>query len=367
MFPMQTRVISLGTLALGGLLHHLPASEVAFPGADWERVAPATEGMDAALLDQAAQVFGEACGKDGSGEIIIVRNGRIVWQGDRIDAVHPIWSCTKTFTSTCLGLLWDDGLCTPDTKVITVVPEIGEAYADITLRHLATFTAGFDAEKGVLNVKPPLHPPGAAIHYGIQTHLLALALTRIAKEDLRTLWMRRIGTPIGIAEADLDWGLQDLPDEPIPVRGGTGGPPAVVSIPAHAFARFIWLFAQNGVWNGQRLLSARYLTELATIQVAADVPPHDAKAWYTVLPGRYGLNCWVNGPNAAGEMLWNHLPPGCFAAQGNRNNIGIAVPTWNLAIIRLGTDPARPVEGYDAAFGLLKASMIKGGSLGTAP
>ena len=52
--------------------------------------------MDAALLDQAAQVFGEACGKDGSGEIIIVHNGRIVWQGDRIDAVHPIWSCCTT-------------------------------------------------------------------------------------------------------------------------------------------------------------------------------------------------------------------------------------------------------------------------------
>ena len=43
-------------------------------------------------------------------------------KGTNIDHVHGVWSCTKSFTSTVLGLLIDDGKCSLDTRARTSCP-----------------------------------------------------------------------------------------------------------------------------------------------------------------------------------------------------------------------------------------------------
>lgn len=344
----------------------LGAAEVAvYPGNEWASVAPAEVGMDAELVARAAERFGEVCGRDGSREIVIVRDGRIVWQGEDIDRLHPVWSCTKSFLSTCFGLLWDDGKCSPDTRAAEVLPALEEAYGELTLGQLASFTGGYahDKDNGTIgDPGEPLHPPGAAMHYGKQSDLLALVLTRLAGEPLHELFMRRIGRPIGITDEQIEWGLQDLGDEEIPVNGGSGVPPAGVSITARAMARFCWLYCQDGVWAGERLISQRYIDAATAVQVPASIPPHDPKAWYVELPGHYGLNWWVNGEDPD-DLMWPSLPVGSFAVQGNRNNIGVIVPEWNLVIVRQGTDPAVDARLYDQAFELLRQALVKGGGL----
>ncbi len=92
-------------LACGGL----GAMETVFPGADWEVAAPDSVGLDAARLAAATAWLSARTGDDGVRQLGIVRHGRLVWQGDRIDAVHGVWSLTKSFTSTALGLLIDEG------------------------------------------------------------------------------------------------------------------------------------------------------------------------------------------------------------------------------------------------------------------
>ena len=80
-----------------------------FPGEAWEVVAPEEEGVDAAKLQAAVEFLKENSGRDGVRELVIVRRGRIIWHGDNIDHRHGVWSCTKSFTSTVLGLLIADG------------------------------------------------------------------------------------------------------------------------------------------------------------------------------------------------------------------------------------------------------------------
>jgi CubicO group peptidase (beta-lactamase class C family) len=336
----------------------------AFPDRDWQLAEPASQGFDQALLNQAVEQFGTICGSDGSHEMVIVRNGYVVWKGDRTDNLHPIHSCTKSFLSVCFGLLWDDGRCSPDTLAAGILPQLAEHYPALTLGQLTSMTGGFASTEPFRWLEPaaPLFAPGTAFCYDEQPNLLAIILTRLAGEPLRDLFMRRIGTPIGIRNDEIIWGTLDLTGEKIPVNGGIGRPPSGVSMTAQALARFGWLFCQRGAWAGQQLISTNYIDAATTVRVPASLPPHDVAEWYRVLPGHYGFGWWVNG--TGNKLMWPGLPAGAYAAQGNRNNICIVIPSWNTVIVRMGSDPAVDAGKYDAAFAVLREALRAGGGIG---
>lgn len=351
-YYMMTRVITASLLLSAGA-----AAEPAFPGAAWEVATPESQGIPARRLDQAMAQVAAVCGTDGNRQTVVVRHGRIIWQGDDVEHRHLVWSCTKSFMSTCLGLLWDDGKCSPDTLAASVLPGLAADYPGVTLGHLATFTSGYNhATDRPQQPAKPLYKPGEAYCYSGQADLLAAALTRIAGEPLRDLFMRRIGAPIGLSEASFHWGVQPEGDG-IAVNGGAGAPGSGVEITATAMARFGWLMCQRGRWAGQQLISTRYLDHATAVRVPATVKPWDPTAWYVDVPGRYGLNWWVNGVDAKGRRLWPSAPPSTFAAQGNRNNLCIIIPEWDLVVVRLGEDKIIDIGLFDAALLYLSTGM----------
>ena len=113
-----------GLLCLAGLA----ADAAVFPGRDWETATPESQGVDAGKLQDAvallertvvsmtARVSSSSCAM------------ALIWQGNNIDKVHGVWSFTKVFTSTVLGLLIDDGKCALDTKAKDFVPALAAAY-----------------------------------------------------------------------------------------------------------------------------------------------------------------------------------------------------------------------------------------------
>ena len=326
----------------------------AYPGESWEVATPESQGLDPQRVEQAMALVGAVCGTDGNRQTVLVRHGRIVWQGDDVNARHAVWSCTKSFLSVCFGLLWDDDKCTPDTLAVKHFPSLAAHYPTITLGQLATFTSGYNhAFDRPGEPARPLHEPGKALNYSCQSDLLAQILTRIAGEPLKELFMRRIGRVIGLNEDNFQWGVQ-LEQDGLVANGGMGYVESGVNTTAVAMARFGWLFCRRGCWNGRQLISTRYLDQATVVQVPASVPPYDPKMWYTPLPGRYGLNWWVNGIGADGKWLWPTLPPSTFAAQGNMNNICIIVPEWDMVLVRLGLDKIIDVSLFDGAFLYLK-------------
>ena len=67
-----------------------------------------------------------------------------------IDAVHPVYSVTKSFTSIAFGYLWKEKKISLDTPWISFFPEY-EQLADpiflkVTLRNLLSMTMGHDSE-----------------------------------------------------------------------------------------------------------------------------------------------------------------------------------------------------------------------------
>lgn len=330
--------------------------EPVFPGVEWEVAAPESQGVDSAKLTAAMDYLRSVCGELGTSKTVVVRAGRVIWQGEDVRVRQPVWSCTKSITSACLGLLWDDGKLTPATLAAEQFPELKLRYPTVTLEHLATFTSGYDGEKeDVLRPKPPMFAPGAAYHYNAQSDLLAAFLTRTAREPLQDLFRRRVGEVIGLTDVDFSWNSARTLDG-IRLNGGSGMPETGVEANALGMARFGWLFCNGGRWRDKQVISQEYIRYATAPRVPSDTPPWDPKAWYVDLPGCYGLNWWVNGIDPHGQRMWPSAPASTFAAQGNRNNICIIIPEWQVVIVRLGGD--KVIDNlYDPMFALLREGM----------
>ena len=140
--------------------------QTAFPDKVWHEAPPESQGVDPAKLQAAVAYMDKNFGPEGANQLVVVRNGHLIWQGPDCDAYHEIYSATKVFTSTVLGLLVADGKCTLDTRAVEYLPELDDrhpAYARITLRHLASMTGGYRGK--VADVAKPEQPWGDPIIY----------------------------------------------------------------------------------------------------------------------------------------------------------------------------------------------------------
>ena len=93
---------SILSLLLALSLEVKAAEGMTFPGKDWEEETPESQGIDSAGLNDAISYLKNNTGRDGINELVIIRNGYMVWKGTNIDKVHGVWSLTKSFTSTVL-------------------------------------------------------------------------------------------------------------------------------------------------------------------------------------------------------------------------------------------------------------------------
>ena len=324
---------------------------MAFPGAQWQEVTPEAAGLDSVRLKEAVRHLETSVGRDGSRELLIVRNGKIVWQGENVDHVHGVWSCTKSFTSAVLGLLIEDGKCDLETKVASILPEMKAHYPEVTLRHFTTMTSGYRAEgdttSGSYTHGPsstpftpsaqPLFSPGSAYAYWDSAmNQFSHALTVIAGEPVDQFFKRRIADPIQMNPEAWKWGDFGSFDG-VRVNGGSGKSGKHIQISAREMARFGHLFLNNGRWKDRQLISSNWIKQATSVQVSATV----ANAWTKsdiAGPGFYGFNWWHNGKGPNGKMLWPGAPADTYGASGHNNNKLFIVPSWGMVIVRLGLD-----------------------------
>jgi predicted amidohydrolase/CubicO group peptidase (beta-lactamase class C family) len=360
--------------ALVAAPHRVAADDaVAFPGDAWEEVAPAAAGFDPARLDRAVRFLQARAGRDGAKELVIVRRGRVVWKGEAAGRRHGVWSCTKSFTTTVLGLLAADGRCALETRAAEALPALAAAYPEATLRHFASMTSGYrargDEPRGGYRHGPsetpfdpgePLFtPPGARYAYWDSAmNQLGHALARIAREPIADLFRRRIAERIGMR--GWEWGDFGEVDG-IRVHGGAGNHDRHVQISALELARFGHLLLWRGRWRDEELLPASWVDTATSVHVPASHPlagePIDGR-------GVYGLGFWTNGIRPDGRRLWPGAPAGTFAALGYNNNCLLVVPEWDVVAVRLGTDEGdRKIAGEDIGeFLRLLGEAIPGGA-----
>lgn len=351
------------------------AAASAFPGATWEERPPASQGLDEARLRAAVEYLEANSGRDGVRELVIVRHGYLIWRGDNIDHVHGVWSLTKSFTSTVLGLLIDEGRVTLDTRACEYVAELATTYPDVTLRHLTTMTSGYravgDEPRGNYLHGPsptpfepgpePLFAPGSHYAYWDSAmNMFGLVLTRILGEPMRDYLQRKLGDPIGLSADAWRWGATEVAG--LAVNGGSGNANRHVQISARELARFGLLFLNGGNWDGRQVISAQWVNAATSVQVRVDLPLGQPESG---IDGRgvYGFNWWCNGIGADGTRTWPGAPPGTFSASGFNNNDLFVIPEWDTVVVRLGldeqTDGKIADETYGAFLALLGEAIVE--------
>jgi CubicO group peptidase (beta-lactamase class C family) len=312
------------------------AQPMAFPQSEWERVSPESQFVQSALLRKAVDRL-ETQTSSGGGveELVVIRNGRMIWDGPQSNYAHHTWSMTKSFASTALGLLVDDAQVTLDTLAQETVPAMAADYPEVTLRHLVTQTSGYKFVGEPYGVvipdyaptepftpgTPLFTPAGSQFAYGSSLDQLMNVLTQVAGEPIQDLFQRRLGDSMGLAPEAWDWGDFAQPSG-IAVDGGSGYHTKGVSISAQDAARLGHLFLNRGNWNGQQLISSEWVDEATRVQVPASTPLYSASP--TDGPGIYGYAWWVNGVDPWGQRLFHGVPESTYVAWGYQSNLLIA-------------------------------------------
>ena len=364
--PAAGRQVETGTKTVGGGETPFPCpikadgvlllTRIVFPVDNWRQTTPQRQGLDSNRLNAAVDYLRGNAGPDGVNELVIIRHGYLVWKGSNTGKVHGVWSATKSFTSTVLGLLIDDGQATLDTRAKEIVPALGVAYPDVTLRHFTTMTSGYRARKdepsGSYRHGPsptpfdpcntPLFAPGTQYAYWDSAmNEFGLLLTRVAGEPLKRLFERRIAEPIRMDPNEWRWGDFGQRDG-VTVNGGSGNSNNHVFISARQMARLGHLFLNRGKWDGHQLISAQWVETATKPHVPASLPlwPDSGADGR----GVYGFNWWANGIKADGQRQWPGAPAGAYSASGYNNNDMFIIPEWNMVIVRLGLDQSqRPI------------------------
>jgi len=316
-----------------------------FPEERWQESDPESQGIDPAKLKSAMDYLKTGFKDHGGIETIaIIRNGYLIWKGSDVEKEFLLFSATKSFTSTVLGLLIDDGKVTLDTYAKEYSGNLVELYPDVKIRHFATMTSGYDSKieggyeadsKGRTdswNPEPPSEPlfqPGTKFRYWDEAMMqFGKILTNIAGEPINQLFKSRIADPIGMTK--WRWQPHDSPNGRI--LNWTGG----IRTNALDLARFGYLFLNKGNWKGKQLISESWVNMATTVQVPNSIPNDEVPR--SRGSGNYGFNWWVNGIKPNGHRMWDGAPARTYLAHGLHDNLCIIIPEWNMVITRTNAD-----------------------------
>ncbi len=329
----------------------------AWPGAEWHQAQPADVGMDAGQLELARQY---ALTAGGAG--LITRHGRLVMSWGDTSQLYDLKSSTKSIGATALGLAVADGKMKLDDPAQRYHPSLGrppESNAAtgwlprITIRHLATQTAGFEKPGGY---EPLLFEPGTQWHYSDGgPNWLAECVTLVYRQDIEELMFQRVFAPIGIERADLRWrknSYRPAEIEGIPRREFGSGVFANVD----AMARIGLLYLRQGKWVDKQILDPKFVAEArAAVPGVVGLPEYDTRN-HGNASDHYGLLWWNN---ADGTLAG--VPRDAYWSWGLYDSLIFVVPSLDIVASRTGKSWERQSEEHYAVlrgfFGPIAASV----------
>ena len=225
--------------------------------------------------------------------IMMLRHGKVIaegwWAPYRADVKHTMYSCSKSFTATAVGLAVHEGKLSVEDKVVSFFPDqlpetVSANLAALRVRDLLSMTAGQEPDPTpvirnadnwtrAFLATPVLNQPGSKFLYNsLATYMLSAIVQKVTGEKIIDYLTPRLFAPLGIT--GMDW-------ETTPDNINTGG--WGLRIKTEDMARFGQLFLQKGRWNGQQVLPAAWVQEASTAKIIQhpDMPQskRDSSDW----------------------------------------------------------------------------------------
>lgn len=303
---------------------------------EFERVVPEKVGIHSEgilkFLDSLESGYTEMHG------LMIMRHGKVCaegWWAPYAQGMHHMCaSLTKTYLGTAIGIAIRQGLLTIDTPLSEIfpeyVPEQPQKYFDeLTIRSVLTMSSGmteFPSMEGnwVQNfMAMPLHyKPGTHFFYNsVGSTFLGKVIEKLTGKDVYTYLDENLFCRIGIDISNIEHGIAP--------EGRDMWAWRTVSTTEDNL-RLMKLYADGGVWNGERILSEEYV-RLATqkeIESASDEARSKGE---------------IDSCFGYGFQMWMCQYPGAYRADGAAGQYSVVIPDKDM-IIAVNEDSPDPQQ-----------------------
>ena len=281
-----------------------PAAEDYWPDDHWRTATPESQGVSSDILaDMMAQLWQKNLQVD---SVLIVRNGHVVldtYQYPRTpDMKHDIYSCTKSISSTLIGIAIDKGYIQPvHQPMLGFFPHKAPRNTDrrkqaMTLADVLQMATGLNCRDSIYHDwaglramrgstdwvqymldLPMVEKPGVRFDYCNGASFLLTAIIQEATGQSGLAFAQEhLFRPLGIH--DIDW--------PANSRGQTIGWGQLHMRPRD-MARFGYLFLQKGRWKGRQVVSARWVAEATRQHIPVGRQSGYGYQWWVMDSGDY--------------------------------------------------------------------------------
>jgi len=211
--------------------------------------------------------------------LMLLRHGKVVaegwWAPYTPGDMHNMYSVTKSFNSTAVGMLVDAGKLSVDDKMLSFFPDLAPATPDpnlaqMTVKNLLTMGTGHAQDtinrmraapdgqwvKAFLEL-PVENPPGSPFVYNSgAAYMLGAIVQKLTGMTVEDYLAPKLFEPLGIVNRV--WGKS-----PEGIDMADGG----LSITTEELAKFGLLYLRQGEWNGQQIVSQQWATDATSKEI----------------------------------------------------------------------------------------------------
>jgi CubicO group peptidase (beta-lactamase class C family) len=257
---------------------------------------------------------------------MILRHGHVIaegwWAPYSADHKQQLYSLSKSFTGTAIGLLVGEGRLMPQDQVIKFYPsllpkQVSENLAALQVRHLLSMSVGHAKDSILLlEASPPgvtweetflnlpvVFPPGSQFMYNSgASFMLSSIAKQVTGQTAHEYLKPRLYDPMDIVGATWTENFEGINMGASHLRMRT-----------EDLAKFGQLYLQQGRWNGKQLISQNWVMEATSRQM---VNGKNDSSWGC----GYGFQFWLN-------------PPGGFRADGAFGQFSIVLPKQDAVVV----------------------------------
>ena len=244
------------------------------PSLSLPRSSPEAQG----IASSGILAFVEAADKtiDAMHSVMVLRHGHVVaagwWSPYDAGSSHSLYSLSKSFTSTAVGLAVAEGKLSVDDEVLKFFPDDAPAAPSEHLKSmrvsdLLRMSTGHQAEPSVRSqpnwakaflAQPVPHKPGTHFLYNTAaTYMLSAIVQKATGKTVLDYLSPRLFDPLGIDNPTWGTSPQGV------TLGGYG-----LSIRTEDIARFGQLYLQKGRWNGKPIVPESWVATATARQTS---------------------------------------------------------------------------------------------------
>jgi CubicO group peptidase (beta-lactamase class C family) len=238
------------------------------------RATPESQGVSSASIAKFIQAADEKVNSMHS--FMLLRHGKVIaeawWTPEDANKPHVLWSLSKSFTSTAVGLAVHDGKLSVQDRVIGFFPDAlpenpSENLKSMRVLDLLTMSTGHQDEPNLrasqdwiktFFAHPVPREPGSFFRYNTPaTFMQSVIVQKVTGQNVVDYLQTRLFDPLGIDAPKWDKNPQGIS------IGGYG-----LYLKTEDIAKFGQLYLQKGRWENQQLIPSDWVQEASNKQVS---------------------------------------------------------------------------------------------------